>query len=1310
MPSTSPKHTVAPQPWPWPGLGNHRALVTVAAPADAVRAVIEWRRRDRQPATVGVRVFGLDDGAEIANVLPLKLSRVRGEIAFAAPRAGRYAIYYRPFEIRGTAFYMPQVTYRPAEYPQADPAWAARVRGASLPAVAADEIQARTAMDRCAPMELIAGEDEVAALLARCGDRPFLLFPEDGRQPIRMADNLPVHWTQAGPGTAFAGRARPNEYYTFQVGVLARQPLEKLTATWDALRNDDGAELPAAALTCFNLGGTDWLGRPFPKTLAVAAGRVQPLWFGVDLPATTPPGTYRSRLEIAAAGRPAQTVDVALTVAGPALADRGDGDLAGQARLRWLNSTVGLDDTPAAGYPALRVHGRAVACLGRRVDLGRTGLPERIRSYFTPSVDRLQRRPTELLARPMALAAATAAGPLAWKPAAFQLDQPTPGAAVATASATAGTWRLDTRLRMEPDGHLDCRLKLTTTAAGALTGLALEIPLRREVAVYMMGMGRKGGYRPAAWHYEWNRDRANHHCWLGTVNAGLHLKLKHDQDVWDLANLHASGFPDGWYNQGRGGCDLLEHGTDEVLLRASCGPRTLAAGESVSLRFSLIVTPLKRLDVKGHWRQRYHHIDCWDGRIPDLAEAKRASATVVNLHQGGRLNPYINYPFPFAAGIKAETEAAHAAGLKYKLYYTVRELSHMTRELWAFRSLDGEIYQERGTGLIADQFAEKKNPDDAPVAGGTGGPWLCEHLVDRFVPAWQQTLPDGEMDQAIATTGLSRLHNFYLEGLAWLIRELGTDGIYLDGVGYDREIMKRVRKTMDQARAGCLIDFHSGNNFHPNYGLNNVLSMYLELLPYVDSLWLGEGFDYSETPDYFMTEICGIPFGLMNDLLQGGGNPWRGMVYGMTCRYGWQQGGDPQHLWKLWKSFGIGAARMFGYWDPGCPVHTDHPQVLATAYVRRGKKTLVALASWAPEPVACRLAIDWETLGLAAGDTVLCAPFLPEFQPAAGFLPDAAIPVEPGRGWLLVVEPTPAAAAAFTTLEAGAARLLPSGSWRVEATAAVTNVGRGTIRGRLRLHPAPGAVCMAGAEPAFDLGPKTTVRLPVVLETAGPAGLRAEPAAPGVSGTEWRWQPPFLSVPAAAAAPAPAALPAWLAKHTAPLLLANGAQLRLGCAPGALLLVMEVPDSQRIRDDAAPWNGSAVELFLAAAADGPVGQLVFQAPVGDRPGRWHSFRTCVEQAAPPAGIAWEVTDLAGGWCLAAVIPLAAAGLAATGTPDLCRFECTVNGSRPPPAGGRCRAALAGAANAPLSAAAFLPLRPRQAERLMQGGDDAGPPF
>ena len=93
---------------------------------------------------------------------------------------------------------------------------------------------------------------------------------------------------------------------------------------------------------------------------------------------------------------------------------------------------------------------------------------------------------------------------------------------------------------------------------------------------------------------------------------------------------------------------------------------------------------------------------------------------------------------------------------------------------------------------------------------------------------------------------------------------------------------------------------------------------------------------------------------------------------------------------------------MIGYWDPACPVHTDRKDVLATAYVKPGK-TLISVASWAPQPVKCRLAIDWKALGLDPAKAKLSAAKIENFQPAAEFAPNDEIPVQPARGWLLLL-------------------------------------------------------------------------------------------------------------------------------------------------------------------------------------------------------------------------------------------------------------------------------------------------------------------
>jgi hypothetical protein len=99
--------------------------------------------------------------------------------------------------------------------------------------------------------------------------------------------------------------------------------------------------------------------------------------------------------------------------------------------------------------------------------------------------------------------------------------------------------------------------------------------------------------------------------------------------------------------------------------------------------------------------------------------------------------------------------------------------------------------------------------------------------------------------------------------------------------------------------------------------------------------------------------------------------------------------------------FDIAESRMIGYWEQDCPVRTGSPDVLATAYVRPGK-TLVAVASWAKAPVECRLKIDWASLALDPAKTVLTAPEVKDFQPARRFAPTEAIPVAPGRGWVLI--------------------------------------------------------------------------------------------------------------------------------------------------------------------------------------------------------------------------------------------------------------------------------------------------------------------
>ena len=980
-----------PFPEPVKRLGNHRAAVRFEGDAEAVRVRVPWRRRDQNPEGKAV-VLTDADGAVIDNVLRQEVNREYGEFVFQ-PRPGiaDYYLYFMPLEIAGL-WPFPTVTYPPPAM-RADPAWRERTRLAQeLPEAEVVALESRSEFDRFTEMEMIATADEVAELRRQAGEAAYLLFPEDRRRPIRMTADLPQGWIDRGPSQEFAGQADRGAFFAFQIGVFAlREPLEIV-----GFESTDLGALPAAHCRCLNLAGTDWLGREFTKTVRVETGKVQPLWFGIDVPEDAAPGAYEGTVALRFRDLPDAAVRLRLEVTAETIANHGDDDLWRHARLRWLDSTIGIEDTPTGGYPPLAVEGRRIECLGRTMVFGDTGLPARIQSRFSENVDSiLDSGGRDILAAPMQMVVETAGGAAAWANAQARVIASTAGSAVLQAHAANGALELTVDAKMEFDGYTTFNVAIAAAEATDVADIRLEIPLRRDVAAYMMGIGHRGGRRAASWEWEWNEDQANNSLWIGDVNAGLYCALKGPEDVWELCNLKAVGLPESWANQGQGGCTVTEEAEDRVMVRAFSGSRRLLPGQSVSFRFAILPTPLKALDA-DHWNQRYCHENHLRTQPEEAAEL---GARIVNIHQGRGPNPYINYPFRTADAIRDYVDRAHAIGIKVKLYYTIRELSNHVYEMWALRSLGDEVFLD-GPGF---RLAAQCFPEDVDRQAN-GWAWLQEHLGDHFVPAWHQPLDDGDWDAAIATQGLSRWHNYYLEGLAWLIREVGIDGIYLDGIGYDREVMKRVRRAMDKAKPGCLIDFHSGNNFSKEYGWSSGACQYLEHFPYLDSLWFGEGFDADSAPDYWLVEMSGIPFGLFSEMLQNGGNPWRGMLYGMSNRLHWA--GDPRPIWQLWDEFGIEQARLLGYWSASCPVQTNHPDILATVYAR-DDRALIAVASWAADTVECRLTIDLAKLRLAGADVRLRAPAVQGLQDEAAMPAEAEFTVTPGGGRFLILENAP---------------------------------------------------------------------------------------------------------------------------------------------------------------------------------------------------------------------------------------------------------------------------------------------------------------
>lgn len=953
--------------------GHHRGRIQVSQPADAARVHLPWRRRDHDAASKNILVVDATTCQRVRNVVRIEVNREYADLVFQPKTVpGEYYVYYLPYIVQtGCGGY--SGGYLPAEN-TADAEWVKRNHVKAdelangdwrrLPEAKVLEFQARTDFDSFYPMEVVATAQEVKTFRAQHAAEPYLLFPEDRRLPIRMRDDLPKRWIDRGPARTFAGEAQRNEYYAWQIGLYAsKQPLDDLQVTFSDLQPATGGKpIPGTALKCFNLGGVDAYGKPFQKKLDVAQGKVQPLWIGVDVPADVPAGAYRGVVAIHPQNGPSAEVSFSLTIRPEVLADRGDSELWRHSRLRWLDSTLGIDDDVVAPYTPLTINDRTIGCLGRDVRFGDDGLPQNIRSGDH-----------QVLAAPMRFVLEGDAGPLALTGGNPKITKRTPGTVVWESQSTGGSVSLDCRATMEFDGRLQYELAVRANKAIALKDIRLELPLNRDAATYMIGMGRPGGYRPKSYAWKWGGPQDS--FWIGGVHAGVHCELRGATYCGPLLSGYCPAPPSSWHNEGRGGCSIAEPDASRVLAQAHSGKRTLAAGQTIVFEFALLITPVKPLDTAKHFRERYYH--GFPAATPDDRSSR--DINIINIHHGNEANPYINYPFAAVPQMSAFINTWQQRGKKVKIYYTVREVSDYVTELWALRSLGAEV-----------------------LSSGPGGgfPWMREHLADDYVVSWYQPLGDGLVDASVGTAGESRWCNYYVQGLEWLTKNLRIDGLYLDDVSYDRRILKRIRKVLDRNRPGSMIDLHS------NACVVGSANQYAEFFPYLDRLWFGESVNYEAmSPDAWLVEVSGIPFGLMGDMLQNGGNPWRGMVYGMTNRLPWPSGpiAEPRPIWKLWDEFGIADSKMIGYWEKNCPVKTDNKDVLATAYVR-DDKTLVAIASWAPQPVTCRLSFDCKTLRLDLAKAKLSATAIENFQPMAEFHPDDHIPIQPGRGWLLVVQ------------------------------------------------------------------------------------------------------------------------------------------------------------------------------------------------------------------------------------------------------------------------------------------------------------------
>ena len=169
--------------WDADTLGNHRVVLEVDAPADAVRARIPWRRRDTNPEQKNLLVFDAQSGARIVNVVRVTDHAGRRRPRLPADVREGPLLRLLPPERRVRPFELPEGRLPGTRADTARPEWLAKHRLAAdasaapgqkapaLPLARVVEFQAIDELNCFYPMEVIATARETQALLARHLDR-----------------------------------------------------------------------------------------------------------------------------------------------------------------------------------------------------------------------------------------------------------------------------------------------------------------------------------------------------------------------------------------------------------------------------------------------------------------------------------------------------------------------------------------------------------------------------------------------------------------------------------------------------------------------------------------------------------------------------------------------------------------------------------------------------------------------------------------------------------------------------------------------------------------------------------------------------------------------------------------------------------------------------------------------------------------------------------------------------------------------------------------------------------------------------------
>lgn len=727
-----------------------------------------------------------------------------------------------------------------------------------------------------------------------------------------------------------------NEIFVFQLAVISK--------TDDVIKNISCQG--DVEISCINTDISDKYGYKKCQSVQLQKNLIQPLFFTVKA-AKLGKRQEKSLITINTE-QESCSFEILFNIISSPVENNGYNDLWRLSRLNWLNSDMCIDETVIKPYVSPQVTEEKLMFLGREIVLGDYGLPSQVYSKFNEAVKIENTVQKELL----------------YSPSVFKIgEKPLPPSKTDNKIFTN---RIESITVCENDdyhaivssvlryeGLMEYSVKITPKRDFNADNVSLDFFVNSDCSKLMHGLGHRAS-KAENLSFKWDNQKQQDCIFIGCVNCGMRVKFKAENYIRPLINIFYKNLPlktpsETWDNHGKGGIKVRTH-SDYTQLSAFTGAFDFKENETRNFVFEIHITPLKPIDYKKAFSVRYCHNNKLKDEIKEIDTAAKNGLNYVNFHQGNMIMPFINYPFYEVDRLQNAVEYAKRKNVGIKLYYTEREHSNHMAETFVYKALGDEIIL-RKKGVSHSWQKEKPQ-------------WLIDNFGEDIIPGWFVKYKHGKYkndhDISFIVRPDTRLDNYYIEGLNWLVDNVGIKGIYIDDTSLDRTTLERAKKVLQKTDG--LIDMHMWNHEEVRAGDVSCMNLYTEIIPFLDSVWLGEGFFYKKySPEYVLAEVCGIPYGVTGQMLEGGGDLYLGMLYAMNNRYGWNYKNATQ-MYKIWDDFGIADSRMLGYWHSENPVKTNNTNVLATVYLKK-REALLCLYNFSDKPEKFSVNIDNNMLG-----------------------------------------------------------------------------------------------------------------------------------------------------------------------------------------------------------------------------------------------------------------------------------------------------------------------------------------------------------